>query len=429
MLERRSLKQKIGASPIIRRGFSGVVSMAGPVAVAGAHFLASALLIPHVDPAEFGTFAFAMVVLQVFTGISDGLLGSPMAVTAHNAGSNNLNVFWSVNIIYCTFVFLISLVIFLGFTGATGASFLAVFVATMTFRWFCRALLIQQDKKKHVWLADILYSCLLVGLLALVWVFEIITIEIVTLSLCAAAMITLPLFLWALRGVLRIQPMLAASKAFRPIWIEHSRWSLLGVGANAITIESHVFVVSLIAGPAAFAPVAVAALLYRPTLIGIYSIAQVERPRIAKIAHESGVEKGARETGIFIIVLCVMWFANSVGASILISFFGEALSDKYDLSVVTECAALLGAVMLVRSIRHPLLTFLQAVHRFKAVATMTGFVAPISVVATISGLYVGGVTGSIAGLLFSDIALLVAVYTQFRTYSRSADALKSRGPL
>jgi len=407
-------------------GFGSIMAMIGPIAVAGSHFAVSAALIPNASPEAFGTFAFAMVVMQVVTGISDGIIGSPMAVITREGGSSNINIFRSVNLLYCAVAFFLTWVTLCTFVNFPTATLLSLFISIMAYRWFWRAVLFQQGRKVQAWIADTIYSAVVMVLLLSLLIGDVIYLWTVAVCLLASAIVTTPVFL-STRETLQPAVFLTSLRCFKSIWLKHSRWSLLGVGANALAIEAHVFVVSFIAGPEAFAPVAIAALLYRPTLIGIYSIAQIERPRISKVMQLEGIPAAVRETRAFTVVLSVLWLCNSLAAAAAIYGGNHLIRETYDVALVTKCALLLGAVMLLRSARHPLLVLLQAMHQFRAIAYVTAGVAPLSIGFTAIGLHFGDLPGSILGLLIADIVLSIAVYTLFRRQHASPPLMREPG--
>ena len=56
------------------------LSAIGPVAVSGAHFLASLIILHHMTRAEFGQFSFLLVIVPFGISLSSGLLGAPLVI-------------------------------------------------------------------------------------------------------------------------------------------------------------------------------------------------------------------------------------------------------------------------------------------------------------------------------------------------------------
>jgi hypothetical protein len=410
---------KIVFSPLARKGFDTFLSMLGPVSVAGAHFLASAMLIPHLSAADYGVFAFALVLLQLANGFSDGLLGTPLAVSHAAEGESQVPVFSSVNWLYSLGFSFVAFFILISLTGVEASGTCAIFLAIMSFRWFGRSLMLVRGHRKKANWSDLSYASMLVGLLAVCYL----THNIYPLIVFAAMIVASAFSVLVLGGdFVRSQTnsfSFQAIKDFVPIWKTQAGWSILSVIANAATIEAHVFVVTFIAGPAVYAPIAIASLFFRPTLIGMYSIAQVERPKISKNFVQHGESNAKRATLEFLGINVVLWLGNCV-AALLIAYYGTRFLDgkSYDIKLVQACVIAIGAVILVRVIRLPLITYLQAVGRFKSIAGITLYTAPVSIALAATGLYIGGALGSLVGLLLADIMYLSAVAYRFLVPSR-----------
>ncbi len=410
MLSKIGRSAKYYTAKICQTGLSTLVIILGPVAVAGAHFLVSLLLIPNLTAVDFGVFAFAMVLLQLGLGFSDGLLGSPLAVVQARTAPQTFMVFAFINWIYCTIFTAISFIVMLWFADIFTAAVFSIFILVMIFRWFGRSLLLTAGNRKSVSRSDMLYAISLIAALGPIYLITIINLERVVILMVIAAVIS-TLFLG--RQFFDIQLKATRWALFRdfiPIWKNQTRWSVVAVFANAATIESHVFIVTFIAGPASFAPIALAALFFRPTLIGIYALTQTERPKIARIALNDGIYAAKSATKSFITITTALWFFNAILAAVIsiwvLQFF---MNDSYDISTVRTCVLSLAIVMAVRCVRQPVLTFLHATSQFRTVANITLYVAPLSLFFAAAGLWIAGAAGSILGLLIADMTLLIAM--------------------
>lgn len=409
---------------IREHGLNAILTMLGPVAVAGAHFWISLLLIAHMSAADFGIFAFAMVMMQLGTGFSDGLLGSPMAVSQGNTEKRPYLVFAFINWIYSIAYASITFVALWFFSDSLTAFAFSLYIMIMIFRWFGRAYLLTNGNRKFVNRSDVFYSIFLVAVSGLVHLNDQIDLKIVVMIMLIAAVISTPLLGRAFFAVQLKARHWRLLKDFIPIWKSRAKWSIIAVMANAMTIESHVFIVTLMRGPEGFAPIAVAALFFRPTLIGIYALAQIERPKISGCAVKYGTGSAKDATRLFIAITTTLWAVNAVVAAMIsIWALHLVLSASYDTSVVQFCVLTLAAVMLVRSIRQPVLTFLQATNQFQSVANITLYIAPFSLLFAAVGLWIAGAAGSILGLLIADVALLCAMLTGYAKTMDMGDLL------
>lgn len=403
---------------IIDRGILTTIVLAGPIAVAAAHFLLSIALLPHVSAAEYGVFAFGMVLYQIATGVSDGLIGSPMAVRMAGRNTSDAPVFASVNILYCAFVFVVIFSVLATLVQFYIALAFAVFSATSTLRWFGRGYVITTGNRYYASLSDLVYAVVLGTATCATLLFANISLLNVIGFMIIASITALfflgPSFAQNLRRSLD----LGALKSFVPILKEQSAWSTLAVVANAATIESHVFVVTLLAGSQAFAPVAVATLCFRPTLIGIYSLSQYERPQISKIVIEGRRADAWRQTITFLFTAGLLWLGNAVAIACALAFFSDKFSSiEYDKATVISCIIAIAIVMLIRTLRQPLLTLVQADNRFRSIASATIVLAPVSILCSVAGLHCYGVVGSIYGMLLAD-SLLLSFMVYLSTGSR-----------
>ena len=72
-----------------------------------------------------------------------------------------------------------------------------------------------------------------------------------------------------------------ASRSTAPIWRDLTRWSLLGVVLTEMTVNAHAYLVTFISGTQAFALLAVGSLLMRPLSLVLSALPDLERPAIA----------------------------------------------------------------------------------------------------------------------------------------------------
>jgi hypothetical protein len=280
----------------------------------------------------------------------------------------------------------------------------------MIFRWFGRSYLLTINNRKSVNRSDILYSVSLVAGLGFISFLSIINLDRIVTMIIIAALISTPFLGRRFFSIQMQATRLALFRDFIPIWKKQAGWSMIAVLANAVTIESHVFVVTFISGPEAFAPIALAALFFRPTLIGIYALTQTERPKLANLVIKDGIYAAKIATKSFITITTTLWFANGVLAvSISLLPLQVFMDDSYDISMVRACILALATVMAVRCIRQPILTFLQATNQFRLVANITLYIAPFSLLFSAIGLWFAGAAGSVLGLLIADIILFAAM--------------------
>ena len=65
-------------------------------------------------------------------------------------------------------------------------------------------------------------------------------------------------------------------------WRDLARWAVIGVVLTEFTANAHAYIVTFVAGPKAFALLAVGALVMRPASLVLSSLPDIERPRMAQ---------------------------------------------------------------------------------------------------------------------------------------------------
>src|SRR6201996_2983138 len=86
------------------------VSAAGPVAVSGAHFLASLIFLRNLPAHEFGLFSFVMVVVSVGMSLNVSLIPVPISrnLVTGEAGSRPIcfQINWLVCVLFAALLFI-----------------------------------------------------------------------------------------------------------------------------------------------------------------------------------------------------------------------------------------------------------------------------------------------------------------------------------
>lgn len=298
-------------------------ALVGPSSGAVAQFALSLVLLHALTPFEFGSFSFLLVTAQLSTGLSTALLCAPLASLLvgndEEARIVTLRALMAANLCLS----LVSLILFyalgciLGFTSMASALF-AGFAALSLLRWFARAYGYANDAPWRTIISDLAYSLVLVAGVASIWFTG-------RLSLASASFV---IALAAVAGLLPFgapyfrQQLLDFSPrnliAYRSIWREHSRWALVGVITTEATGNAHAYIVTLAAGPAAFARIAVSALLVRPIQVAMNALSEYERPQLAR-SIAGGQTEVMRSLRVFRLVLAAAWLGTAALAVLVLT--------------------------------------------------------------------------------------------------------------
>jgi O-antigen/teichoic acid export membrane protein len=407
--------------PMLRTALRYGVSTAGPVAVSGAHFLASLIFLHALPAREFGLFSFVMVLVSFGMSATASLIVVPITQNIVTGDARTRPTCFKMNWLVCL-VFGILLFAALAASGAAllRAAVLGLFGATFAFRWFARNIAYIDGRVGAAITSDILYSAALLGALgALVFTGQMTFAHGSEVLLLAAGLALLPF------GGRFFQGQLAALRGGRlrdylPVFRDMSRWALLGVVLTEITVNAHAYLVTFIAGPGSFALLALGMLLMRPASLVQSSLPDLERPAMARAIAANNLSSLSRIQRHFTYGLAAAWAANMLLCAGLLTFFPMLLLKKgYALHDVEMVAMISAAIMAVRTLRTPLAVMLQAAGQFKALAGVGATSGVFSVAATLALLLAFGPVASLGGIVLGEIVILLRLYPMARSWKRT----------
>lgn len=394
-----------------RLGLRYGASSAGPLAVSAAHFLASFIFLRNLPAAEFGLFSFAIVAVSFCMSMSGSLVALPVTnnLTEGKPGANA--VCFKFNWAMCAaFAALLFAALFFSHAPLQAALLLGLFAALFAFRWFGRCYAYVEKRMAAAIASDFLYSAILVGGLALLVLTRAVSFRSGSLMLVLAAAASLVPF-----GGAFFRAQIAALGSARlwdygAVFRDLTRWSLLGVVLTEITVNAHAYLVTFIAGPGAFALLALGMLLMRPAALVQSALPDMERPAMARAIAARDGAKLSRTVRDFTFGLGAVWLATIILSAVLLLYFPQLLLKKgYDLHAVAQVAGLSAAIMLVRTFRTPRAILLQAAGQFKPLARIAAESAIVSLGATLALLFAFGPVASLGGILMGDLVILVRV--------------------
>jgi glycosyltransferase involved in cell wall biosynthesis len=415
--------ETMNISKILRYGLAAV----GPIATAAAQFLLSLHLLHVLSVDAFGSFSFLMVASQFSTGLWGALFCAPLPIliAANQPDPRNiLKVFFSTNIALS-----LAIVAIFSIMGAAlslkpaDTLIFAVYAAANLLRAFGRAHAYSHAKPMRTTASDLTYSgCLLLG--------------IASTHFSAFTGVTGPFLLLAAGALLGLLPFgpkylfdqfinlsFARLRDYRHVWAKYSQWSLLGVVTTEATANAHAYLVTLIIGPAAFAPVAAAALFIRPIAVVTNALTDFERPQLARMLGEQRFAQARATLGFFRIVLTLTWLAACVAAVSLMLYAPRLIfPTKYAYFDLAAGGTLWMVVALIRTIRVPESVLLQAGGIFKDLAKASVVSSGFSIVAVALLIWLCGPIWSIVGVLIGEAVFAAQTWRQSRRWLASASS-------
>ena len=415
-------------SPTLTRNARAVVtryalSAAGPVCISVAHFLAALLFLHNFTRTEFGLFSFLLVIVPFCLSLAGSMIGAPAAVAVRRGTmeASLLATYLKANLV-------------VGAAAASGVCLLirlsgaawdfsvisGAYGGAMTLRWFARTLFYTRANAPRVLISDTLYSACLVGALGLLNGLGLLSplgaVEILFGS-CLLALLSFG------RDYLRDQTeaLLGGSLAgYACTWNELARWSALGVLLTELTANAHAYLVTFIAGPAAFAPLAIGTLLMRPVQLVLAAIPDQERPARARLLGSGNYAGARRSVNHFRMAAGAVWLLTATMAAGLLLWCPHLVLKKgYDPAQALVVLGLFAAIAAVRSYRTPESVLLEAAGQFRALARAGLWSSLVSLLVTFALLIVVGPVFSLVGILAGQVVVTLRVRATARSWIES----------
>lgn len=394
-----SLKRRLSAQ-------TQLVATVGMVAMAGAHFLGSLVILRNFGKADFGFYSFMFTALQFINGISNAMICAPYSINAqqHDHSTSDEQLYFQVNWLFCCFV--AAVVFGLGWmfeTWQVSAAF-AVWILFSSMRWFLRNFEFSSHRPLTALISDLAYSAVFfIGLIVVMYSPG--ALWLVATCAATAAIIGLLIDGNFMRkqissiGFVRL-------KEYLPIWRAQSRWALLGVVTTEATANAHSWLVTFWAGPSGFAPIAAAALFFRPLGLIVSSMTQIERPALARLIAQTRTAEIATRLKHFRMTLMTAWCLTIVLTLACTVLLGTRLiKSGYDAPQFYLAIFLLAAISLASSWRMPESVALQAQNKFKSLSIATIYSGIFTITLAILFIAFFGSVYSLVAILMGQVFL------------------------
>lgn len=400
----KSLQRRLSAQ-------TQLIATAGMVAMAGAHFLGSLVVLRNFGKADFGFYSFMFTALQFINGISNAMICAPYSVNAqhpdHTIAEERL--YFQVNWIFCCLVAAVVFVLGWMFeTWQVSAAF-AVWILFSSMRWFLRNYEFSSHRPLAALISDLAYSAVFfVGLIVVMYFSSALWL----VATCAATAAIVGLVVdgnfmrkqFAAIGFVRL-------KDYFPIWRTQSQWALLGVVTTEATANAHSWLVTFWAGPSAFAPIAAAALFFRPLGLIVSSMTQIERPALARLIAQKRKTEISTRLRHFRVLLMTAWCLTIALVVVCAFLLGtRMLKAGYDAPQLYMALFLMAAISLASSWRMPESVVLQAQSKFKSLSIATVYSAIFTITLAVLFIAFFGSVYSLVAILLGQFFL--AVYMQ-----------------
>ncbi len=377
-------------------------------------FLLGWLLLLQGNNTVYGAFAFYLVLQAFAYSLSNALFGAPLLIASRHGEVSPGTVRPMLALAFLLallFAAVQGVVLWLQGVAADAVVLLLCSSVLLQLRWFCRCVQ-QNDAPAQVIAADLSFSLTALAGAALIWWLQWVTISSSGLILMVAAIAGL----WPCRRLLQAAVQARSDwRLCRHGYQQQGKPALFGVLTAELTANSHQYLIVLLQGAAAFAPVAAAGLFLRPMTLVQSSLAQIERPRLARAAAAAD---GATLRALWrsFIWLNLLAFVLNLLVLLLLLWLAPTWlwPEQSSWSSFIACVGFIAAAALLRSIRSPACTLLQAVDQFHYLARVTWRASLVTLPLVLLGLYCGGLWGALFAMLLGECAVAIPAIRRCR---------------
>ena len=405
-------------------GRFGLASLSSAI-VSVSHLLIQLFSIHHLETAAIGTLAFLLVIIQFGYGLSNALVSTPYTIVVNqgdDADARSVDFFFPVNLMLAASQGLICAAIAWATASPSAALLFGLAGMLSLIRWFGRSNAYAHHTPARAARSDLAYAgTILAGLLIAMRTGA--DMSAIGGMLVAASLIgLLPFGLAYLRRHFAMAPGRALG-AYRPVWKEQSAWTLVGVLSTEATSNSHSYIVTLLAGPTAFAPIAVGMLFFRPVNVCITALTQLERPRLTRAVARGDHGAAIRSERVFMAALVLLWLATcAVAAIALYAFPGLILKPTLDHRLVMIAVGLCALLSLVQCVQTPMSVMTQARKAFRPLAAQSIRSCGVGLIAVTLIVLGTAPVFSIGGVVLSQLVMTFGIWRLDRRWRRHPEA-------
>ena len=405
-------------------GRFGLASLSSAI-VSVSHLLIQLFSIHHLETAAIGTLAFLLVIIQFGYGLSNALVSTPYTIMVNqgdDADARSVDFFFPVNLMLAASQGLICAAIAWATASPSAALLFGLAGMLSLIRWFGRSNAYAHHTPARAARSDLAYAgTILAGLLIAMRTGA--DMSAIGGMLVAASLVgLLPFGLAYLRRHFAMAPGRALG-AYRPVWKEQSAWTLVGVLSTEATSNSHSYIVTLLAGPTAFAPIAVGMLFFRPVNVCITALTQLERPRLTRAVARGDHGAAIRSERVFMAALVLLWLATcAVAAIALYAFPGLILKPTLDHRLVMIAVGLCALLSLVQCVQTPMSVMTQARKAFRPLAAQSMRSCGVGLIAVTLIVLGTAPVFSIGGVVLSQLVMTFGIWRLDRRWRRHPEA-------
>lgn len=284
------------------------------------------------------------------------------------------------------------------------AVFLTIATVLQIWRFTLRCYWLNRQAVKVVQ-SDLLLTFAQIVPLLLLLAMQALTFESVALILVGAALLALFPLLAPIRHCFNTKPDWTAVKQGLS---QQGKPAAQGVLTVELTANFHAYFVMLMSGSHAFAAIAAATLFFRPLAVMLQSLQQSERAPLVQAWQRAEKTEVSHVMRVMLRLACLAFVINVTAIGALSYWQPDWLwPDAASRPQFVDALILWSFIALLRSIRLPISTVLQAANQFEPLTRATYMSAAMTVPAVAFSWWLGGATATLFGVLFGEVILMI----------------------
>lgn len=414
---------RAGAATGLPGRFAAILS--GELVQSLFHFALNILLVRELGAHDYGLFAVVFTVGAVAITYIRALVAVP--ATLHLARSRGRPAALGYDVMFgsgaALVAALMALAVAAGLAPTLGAGALAggAFVGLFAFRSYLRIALLARGRARVAGLSDLVYAgsgAALVGLCMLGAGPAF--LDRVFLAIAAAHLAGTAAAFAALRRPVRIALHARARARYRAIWGTLA-WSLAGVTGLTLQGQGLTLLFALIAGPAAYAPIAATLVLYAPLRIPAGALMNMVLPEIgALLAARERAAARRMVTRYAAVLACACLAYGAVMAAALPLVEAVLFKGRFAAAPMGWIGLAVWCVVTVTLLYAIPRTFLEASADFRSIAAGAAVSAALGFAIMIPLLLLAPPATALVGLIASELATLAWSVRALRARLRPA---------
>jgi O-antigen/teichoic acid export membrane protein len=422
-------------SRAIRAGLSGrfAVILSGELIQSLFHFVLNILLVRELDAHDYGLFAIVFAVGAVGITYIRALVAVP--ATLHLARSLGRPAALGYDVMFGSGAVLISGLMALGVGAALvpviglGALAGGAFVGLYAFRSYLRIVLLARGRPRIAGLSDLVYA-VCGGLFVARGLNGAGTalLDRAFVAIALAHAIAIAVAYGAARERLRFSLHARARARYRAIW-RTLAWSLAGVTSLTVQGQGLTLLFGLLAGPAAYAPIAATLVLYAPLRVPTSALMNMVLPEISGLLANGEPQAARRFVVRHVVLLGVACFAYGAVMAAALPLIEEFLfKGRFAGEPMGWIGLGVWAVVTVSLLYAIPRAYLEASADFRTITAGAVASAALGFAIMVPALLLLPPATALLGLLASELATLAWSLVAFRGHARGLSRRRAAGP-